>query len=60
MLSAGLFECDAEVLVGRPSDKEEILDIIEYFPSIKASGVGHSWWQQREPCRQAALSPVWH
>ena len=29
--------------MGRPSSKEQLLDLIKAFPKVRGVGVGHSW-----------------
>ncbi|KAK9791383.1 hypothetical protein WJX73_008541 [Symbiochloris irregularis] len=43
----GDYACAIDVKVGRPQTKEEILQMISYYDSVKAVGVGHSWNQQQ-------------
>ena len=41
--STGYYACDKAVQVGRPSTKEQLLDLIKAFPKVRGVGVGHSW-----------------
>lgn len=44
---AGYFECDASVVVGRPTRVQELQAQVQQYDRVKAVGVGHSWWQQQ-------------
>ena len=33
--------------MGRPYSKENVLELIKEFKYVRASGVGHSWWQEQ-------------
>ena len=45
--AAGYFECSNDVVVGKPSTIEELQQQVLQYDQVKASGVGHSWWQQQ-------------
>jgi hypothetical protein len=44
---AGRYRCDIGVKIGRPASIPQLQAIVAAFPHVKASGVGHSWWQQQ-------------
>lgn len=43
----GYFECNNNVVVGKPSTLSELQAQIQTYDHVKAVGVGHSWWQQQ-------------
>jgi len=45
--AAGYFECNNNVVVGRPSSLLELQAQVQGYDHVKAVGVGHSWWQQQ-------------
>lgn len=42
----GRFKCDPSVMVGRPTTWAQVSQLVAAYPSVKAAGVGHSWWSQ--------------
>lgn len=46
-IPAGYFECDSDVVVGRPRTLSELQDQVLQYDRVKAVGAGHSWWQQQ-------------
>ena len=46
-IRTGYFECDSEVVVGKPRSLTELQDQVLQYDRVKAVGVGHSWWQQQ-------------
>ncbi|WIA21698.1 hypothetical protein OEZ85_000865 [Tetradesmus obliquus] len=42
----GHFKCEPSVIVGRPSDRQQLANLVKAYPKVKAVGVGHSWWRQ--------------
>lgn len=47
LVPAGYFECDSDVVVGKPRTLSELQDQVLQYDRVKAVGVGHSWWQQQ-------------
>jgi len=45
--AVGYFECNNNVVVGKPSTLSELQAQIQAYDHVKAVGVGHSWWQQQ-------------
>jgi hypothetical protein len=33
-------------MVGRPTTWAQVSQLVAAYPSVKAAGVGHSWWSQ--------------
>lgn len=40
----GYYRCANAVKVGKPFDKEELAAMVAWYPHVKGSGIGHSWW----------------
>ena len=47
LINAGYFQCNDDVVVGKPSSIAELQQQILLYDKVKAVGVGHSWWQQQ-------------
>lgn len=47
LATSGYFRCQPSVIMGRPSTRSEMINLIKDFDKVKGVGVGHSWWQQQ-------------
>ena len=46
-IPAGYFQCNGDVVVGKPTTIAELQQQVLQYDKVKAAGVGHSWWQQQ-------------
>jgi FAD/FMN-containing dehydrogenase len=43
----GYHQCNESVLIGRPATVTDLRTMVLRYDRVKASGVGHSWWQEQ-------------